>query len=116
MKILIVDDDEYNLLLTSLELRDEGWHVITAANGQEAMEFFESEKPDLAIVDAKMPGIDGVSLLKKMKDRCPEIPVVIFSGYDQGALTLPDEADAFVAKSSSYTELKKLVRKYAPKE
>ncbi len=113
MKILIVDDDENNLLLTSLELRDELWQVITASNGQEAMELFESEKPDVVIVDVKMPGIDRITLLKKMKERRPEIPAAIFSGYDQRALTLPDEADAFVVKSSSYTELKEFVRRYA---
>ncbi len=116
MKILIVDDDENNLLLTSLELRDERWQVIAASNGQEAMELFESEKPDVVIVDVKMPGIDGLTLLKKMKEGRPEIPVAIFTGYDQTALTLPDEADAIVVKSSSYKELKEFVRRYVPKE
>ena len=55
MKILIVDDEESHLLLTMLELRDERWEVITASNGQEAMELFDIEKPDLAIVDVKIP-------------------------------------------------------------
>lgn len=114
MKILIVDDDENNLLLTSLELRDERWHVITASNGQEAMELFENEKPDAVIVDVKLPGIDGITLLKKMKEKRAEIPVAIFTGYDQAALTLPEEADAFVVKSSSYKELKEFVRRYVP--
>lgn len=80
MKILIVDDDKNNLLLTKLELRDELWQVITASNGQEAMEFFESENPDLVIVDFKMPGIDGITLLKQMKAMRPEIPIAIFTG------------------------------------
>ncbi len=114
MKILVVDDDENNLLLTKLELRDELWQVITASNGQEAMELFESENPDMVIVDVKMPGIDGITLLKKMKDIRPEIPIAIFTGYDQVALTVPDEADAFMIKSSSYEELKEFVRRYAP--
>ncbi len=116
MKILIVDDDENSLLLTSLELRDELWHVITATNGQKAMELFENEKPDIVIVDVNMPGTDGITLLKKMKERRPEIRVAIFTGYDQGALNLPAEADAFVVKSSSYKELKEFVRSYARKE
>ena len=80
MKILIIDDDKNNLLLTKLELRDELWQVITASNGQEAMEFFESENPDLVIVDFKMPGIDGITLLKQMKAMRPEIPIAIFTG------------------------------------
>ncbi len=116
MKILIVDDEESHLLLTKLELRDERWEVVTASNGQEGIELFESENPDLAIVDVKMPGMDGITLLKKMKERRPEIPVVIFTGYDQKALTLPDEADAFAVKSSSYRELKEFVKRYASKK
>ena len=116
MKILIVDDEESHLLLTMLELRDERWEVITASNGQEGIALFESENPDVVIVDVKMPGMDGITLLKLMKERRPEIPVAIFTGYDQKALTLPDEADAFVVKSSAYKELKEFVKRYAPKE
>lgn len=116
MKILVVDDDENNLLLTKLELRDEQWSVITASNGQEAMELFEKENPDVVIVDVKMPGIDGITLLKQMKAIRPEIPIAIFTGYDEEAITIPDEADAFVIKSSSLKKLKEFVRRYAPKE
>ena len=114
MKILIVDDDENNLLLTKLELRDECWHVITASDGQEAMELFDNENPDMIIVDIKMPGIDGLTLLKKMKAIKPEIPMAIFTGYDLTSLTVPDEADAVMIKSSSYEELKEFVRRHAP--
>lgn len=114
MKILIVDDEEIHLLLTKLELRDERWEVITASDAREGIELLESENPDLAIVDVKMPGMDGITLLKKMKERRPEIPVAIFTGYDKKALPLPDEADAFVVKSTSYKELKEFVRRYAP--
>lgn len=113
MKILVVDDDENNLLLTKLELRDESWQVITASNGEESMGLFESEKPDMVIVDVMMPGIDGLTLLKNMKVIRPEIPIAIFTGYDRTALTVPDEADAFMIKSSSYKKLKEFVRKYA---
>lgn len=116
MNILVVDDDENSLLLTKLELKDELWPVITASDGQQAMDLFESLKPDVVILDVKMPGIDGITLLKKMKAIRPETPVVIFTGYDQRALALPDEADAFVVKSSSYKELKEFVRRYVSKE
>jgi DNA-binding NtrC family response regulator len=116
MKILVVDDDENNLLLTKLELRDELWNVITASNGREAMKHFESENPDVVIVDVKMPGIDGITLLKQMKAIRPEIPIAIFTGYDEAAVTMPKEAEAFVIKSSSLKKLKEFVRKYAPKD
>ncbi len=116
MKILIVDDEEVHLLLTKLELNDERWEVITASDAQEGIKLFESENPDLAIVDVKMPGMDGITLLKKMKERSPEVPVAIFTGYDKNALTLPDEADAFIVKSASYKELKEFVRRYGKSE
>ena len=114
MKILIADDDENNLLLTKLELRDEHWQVITASNGKEAMDLFENENPDVVIVDVKMPGIDGITLLTKMKEMRPEIPVAILTGYDQTALAVPDNADAFMVKSASYKKIKEFIRRYVP--
>jgi DNA-binding NtrC family response regulator len=116
MKILVADDDENNLLLSKLELRDELWQVITASNGREAIELFESENPDMVIIDVKMPDIDGITVLKKMKKIRPKIPIAIFTGFDRAALAVPSEADAFMIKSSSYKELKEFVRKYAPIE
>jgi DNA-binding response OmpR family regulator len=114
MKILVVDDDENNLLLTKLELRDELWQVITASDGRNAMDLFKNENPDMVIVDVRMPGADGITVLKGMKAIRPNVPIVIFSGFDQAAVTVPREADAFISKSSSYEELKACVRRYAP--
>ena len=116
MKILIVDDDENNLLLTKLELRDEHWDVITAEDAKEALKLCGKENPDVAIVDINMPGVDGITLLKKIKKMRPDIPVAIFTGYDQAALKIPVEADALIVKSSSFKELKDFIRRYIPKE
>ncbi len=115
LKILAVDDDENNLLLTKMELRDELWDVITASNGQEAIELFGRENPDVVIVDIKMPDIDGITLLKSMKAIRPEIPMAIYTGYDEEAVTIPYEADALVIKSSSFKKLKEFVRRHAAK-
>jgi CheY-like chemotaxis protein len=112
MKILIVDDDENNLLLTKLELRDELWEVITASSGEEAMELCKSENPDIVILDVKMPGIDGITLLRILKEIRPNTPMAIFTGYDKAAVNVPEEADALIIKSSSYEELKEFVRRY----
>ena len=112
MKILVVDDDENNLLLTKLELRDELWQVITASDGRNAMELFKNENPDMVIVDVQMPGVDGLTTLREMKAIRPGTPIVIFTGFDQAAVTVPGEADAFISKSFSFDELKECVRRY----
>jgi DNA-binding NtrC family response regulator len=113
VKILVVDDDENHLLLTKLELKDEHWQVITAEDGQKAIELCKSENPDALVIDVKMPGIDGMTLLKKVKEMRPDIPMAIFTGYDQAALDIPAEADAFISKSSSFKELKDFIRTQA---
>ncbi|MGC8938078.1 MAG: response regulator, partial [Thermodesulfovibrio sp.] len=59
MKILVVDDEKNILMLYKAELEDEGYKVITANSGREAIELFESEKPDMVTLDIMMPDIDG---------------------------------------------------------
>ena len=60
MKILIVDDDQNILRLYKEELEDEGYIIVTASNGQEAIEMFEKEDPDLVTLDILLPDIDGI--------------------------------------------------------
>ena len=113
MKILVVDDDENNLLLTKLELGDELWQVITASDGRNALECFKRENPNIVVVDVQMPGTDGITILREMKAMRPKIPIVIFTGFDQAAVKVPKEADAFISKSYSFDELKECIRRFA---
>src|SRR5690625_7723639 len=77
MKILVVDDDEKILQLVNIHLLREGYHVIKARNGVEALEVIEDDFPDLAVVDVMMPEMDGFTLTKEL--RAMEIPVLLLT-------------------------------------
>ena len=66
-KILVVDDDKEILFSMSKLLEYDGFHVIQAKDGIEALEQFEKEKPDLIILDIMMPKLDGISALMKIR-------------------------------------------------
>lgn len=80
-KVLVVDDTKNirTLLTTCLEIND--YKVITAKNGQEAIELLNIEKFDLAFLDIKMPEISGTTVLKKMREIGINIPVVIMTAF-----------------------------------
>jgi two-component system nitrogen regulation response regulator NtrX len=79
--ILIVDDERS--ILQSLEglLSDEGFEVMTASNGYEALKIIDAEPPDLVLLDIWMPGIDGIETLKEIKKDNPYINVIIITGH-----------------------------------
>lgn len=81
IKVLVIDDEA--VIRESLQawLSDVGHRVFTAENGSEALELIEKEKPNVAIVDLVMPGISGIELLKKAKELCPGIEVIIVTAY-----------------------------------
>ncbi|CCK80555.1 ATP-binding response regulator [Desulfobacula toluolica] len=80
-KILIVDDEEIIVRLLSISLRSDGYETFTAYNGEQGLEVFESQRPDIVVTDIKMPGMDGLELLKKIKDIDPEKEVIIVTGH-----------------------------------
>ncbi len=79
--ILIVDDEPSILQSLGGILSDEGFEVITAQNGYEAMKAVEEESPDLVLLDIWMPGIDGIETLKQIKKDTPNIQVIIVTGH-----------------------------------
>ena len=79
--ILIVDDEPSILKSLGGLLSDEGFGVVTAANGYEALKIVETESPDLVLLDIWMPGIDGIETLKEIKKDNPHIQVIIISGH-----------------------------------
>ncbi len=80
-KILIVDDEEIIVRLLSMSLRSDGYETVTAYNGEQGLEVFQSESPDIVVTDIKMPGMDGLELLKKIKEIDSEKEVIIVTGH-----------------------------------
>jgi two-component system alkaline phosphatase synthesis response regulator PhoP/two-component system response regulator VicR len=105
-KILVVDDEERIVKLLQVNLQKAGYDVVSASNGNEALNIIKKEKPDLIILDIMMPEMDGIEALRKLKQdkKTKKIPVVmltcksedkdIFCGWKEGAdayLTKPFE-------------------------
>ena len=80
-KILIVDDEERVVQSISGVLEDEGFKVVTARSGEEAIGAFEREKPDVTLLDIWMPGMDGMEALKRLKWMAPDCQVIMISGH-----------------------------------
>src|SRR4030043_1680725 len=80
-KILVVDDEERVVQSIAGVLEDEGFQVASAKRGGEAIGIFQQEKPDVALVDIWMPGMDGIEVLKKLKGKSPDCQLIMISGH-----------------------------------
>ncbi len=100
-KLLLVDDEEGIRTVLSIALEDKGYAVSTAATGQEALERFEQEQPPIVLTDIKMPGMDGIALLKEIKDRAPDTEVIMVTGHgdlDLAVTSMQHGSADFVSK------------------
>jgi two-component system NtrC family response regulator len=79
--ILVVDDEKNYLRVLSAVLEDEGYEVITALSGLEALEIQKTSDLDLILTDMKMPGMDGIQLLKHVKLVDPDLPVIVMTAH-----------------------------------
>ena len=105
--ILIVEDDEHQQLLFQEELKEEGYIVVLAKSGKEALELADRVTPDLVVLDIAMPGMDGIETLGRLLSKNNQLPIILHTAY----ATYKDNfmtwsADAYVVKSSDLTELK----------
>lgn len=84
-KILVADDESHILHVVSLKLRNAGFHVVTARDGQEALELAQQEQPDLLITDYHMPQLSGLELCQRLKQDpgTAKIPAIMLTarGY-----------------------------------
>ena len=113
--VLVADDDDDILLLVTTRLRRDGFEVLQASNGDRALELARERRPDIAVLDIGMPGLDGLQVLEHIRDddELREMLVVLLTakaqesdvrrGYETGA-------DAYIKKPCSPTELSTKVR------
>jgi two-component system, NtrC family, response regulator AtoC len=79
--VLIVDDEPLTLVTISRGLSAEGFDILTASSGEDALKSFHEEKPELVLLDIVLPGIDGVEVLRQVKAESPATIVVMMSAY-----------------------------------
>lgn len=82
-KILVIDDEADFLDLIKIRLEATGYDVITALNGQEGLDKIKNEKPDVVFLDIIMPGMDGLEVLKKIRQDNKTLPVFIITVFSE---------------------------------
>ena len=115
-KVLCVDDDLSLLRLYQDELSEDGYKVILAKDGKEALKKFEKESPHVVVMDIRMPTMDGIETLTAMLGKDRQVPVILNTAYPQYRENFMTwGAEAYVIKSSDLTELKKKIREVLDK-
>ena len=109
-KVLLVDDDEVNLLLTSIALRERGFAITEASSGEAALQIITDWLPDVVVLDAVMPGLDGFATCRELRHLpgYESVPVLMLTGLDDDAsITRAYEAGAtdFFVKSTQWSLL-----------
>jgi DNA-binding NtrC family response regulator len=80
-KLLVIDDDLPILEMLEMSLNCEGYDVLTAENGEQGLKIFQEQAPRLVLTDIKMPGMDGMEVLKRIKAMDSEAQVIIVTGH-----------------------------------
>ena len=109
-EVLLVDDDDVNLLLTALALRERGFNITEAVGGEQALELLRDWTPDIIVLDAMMPGLDGFDTCRRLR-RTPgfeNVPVLMLTGLeDDASITRAYQAGAtdFFVKATQWSLL-----------
>jgi len=117
--ILIVDDEQSYRQLLTLVFQEAGHNIRTAMNGRQALELIGQEPADIIISDVKMPDMDGIELLRSVRESQPQIGVVLmtaFASVDTAREAFKLGADDFIQKPFDVEELKLIVRKTLEKQ
>jgi CheY-like chemotaxis protein len=102
-RLLVVDDDEAIREIISAMLTEQGYEIVTAEDGQQALELLPQFRPHLLVTDLRMPRMAGDELVRIVRESFPQLPVIVVSGE-----FLPDEfptsfqADAFLSKGDCF--------------
>jgi two-component system response regulator HydG len=80
-KVLLIDNEESIRKIFSIVLKKQGYHVLIAESGRKGLELFKQQIPPIVLIDIKMPGMDGIEVLKRVKEMNPETEVIIITGH-----------------------------------
>ena len=100
-KVLFIDDDEGIRKVISIALEDAGYNMLTAADGQKGIELCQKHSPHIIITDIRMPGMDGIEVLKSIKKTDPDKEVIVTTGFgeiDYAVQALQLDASDFITK------------------
>jgi CheY-like chemotaxis protein len=111
--ILLVDDNSNGLKARKSVLEEHGHSVVTSCGGEDALERFRREKFDLVVTDYKMPGMDGVELISRLRQVRPVVPIVLLSGFADTLGLTQENTGADVVIQKSAHEVAHLVRAVA---
>jgi CheY-like chemotaxis protein len=115
--ILLVEDDKNQRVLYEQELKHDGYEVVTASDGKEALEKVQEQLPDIVIMDINMPKMDGIEAMGRILSNNKKVPVVIntaYSNYKDSFMSWA--ADAYIVKSSDLSELKNTIKEILTKK
>lgn len=115
--VMVVEDNEKNRKLVRVVLKAKGYNVIEATTGEEALGILKHQMPDIILMDIQLPGIDGLTLVKKIKADAitKDIPIIAVTAYamkgDEQKF-LETGCDAYVSKPINTQELPLVIEKY----
>jgi DNA-binding NtrC family response regulator len=113
-KILVIDDELFVRELLQEFLTKEGYKVYTAESGEKGIELVKATPVEIALIDLKMPGIDGISTLKEIKRIAPNTTAIILTGYptiESSIEALRSGAYDYVVKPFKLNDLKNAIQK-----
>ncbi|MFO7727951.1 MAG: response regulator [Desulfonatronovibrio sp.] len=111
--ILLVDDEPKALKYLGKYLDKKGFEIITADSGEKGLEIIKNESIDVTVLDVLMPGMDGITVLKKIKEIKPQIQVIILTGcasVELGMQGMKSGAFDFMSKPVDPPELVRLIK------
>jgi CheY-like chemotaxis protein len=115
--VLIVDDDNVIRSLLRSTLPDEGYELVEAENGNQALQISEARRPALVLLDWRMPGLSGADVLAGLKQRHPDVPVIVLTAEPHAKVRTQAEslgADVFMTKPFSPLQLLDSVEELLP--
>ena len=103
--LLCIDDDETQVLMQRALLHSKGYDVVVATGGRDGLAAFGNHHVDLVVVDYRMPDLDGGTVARKLKEKNPNIPIVMFTGVDNISPDALKAVNSLVKKGESPTAL-----------